>query len=727
MKALQQIIVPEPLADAVYRYEFEERRFEFIGLKSLLGKADYSKAGDRNAGLCAADEVEREVARRLLSDLSLQHLYERPLLSDSACVDQVMQVNYDIDLEAFAKIKHLSLGELKDCLLRAPEAEIKSIGRALTGVMAAALAKICDIHELILIPSKIENSESARTHLGRRATLSSRLQPNHPTDDHQGISLLLYAGLALGSGDALLGINPANDNIDTIIGLYHLLDKIRRETQAPTQICVLSHIKTVLRCLDRGAPVEILFQSIAGTEATNLTEFDISVEVLDQAHDIIHQQSPLIREHPNARCMYFETGQGSELTYAKHNGIDMCTCEALCYGLARRYRPFMVNNVTGFIGPETHADNFEMMVSNLQDHFMGKLLGLPMGMAPCYTLHSGIGLEGQQIATQLLTAAGANFFMDVHLNTDRMLAYFDTSAHDDQTLRELYGRRPTAEFEQWAVEKKIFAREEGKLLRGERWGDPRIFVAEQELDELCANTSVVYDFNNAGPRPLNQTSRDLRLHQAYARNSIYRELDEEALRKQLNARVLCTRARDKAQYLNDPECGAFLDQQSAESLSHESVQVQIIVSDGLSANAVHANIDTLLKVLLDGFKALGISCGQTILVPRARVKLSEQIASKLNAQVVLCLIGERPGGTARASRSLSCYYLYHLLDESARAAASQFSGNADIRFEYSVLSNIYDQGLAAIEAGSVICQFVSHMLSYKAAGNRLESLRGDDG
>src|SRR5262249_18861898 len=400
----------------------------FRGLKRLLGAADHSKAGDRHAGLAAHGETEREAARAILSGLTLQHLYDHPLTDGEGKVDSVMRVNYDIDRAAFAAVASLTLGELKDRLLNAPGEEVGRLGRGLTGVMAAALAKLSDVHELIFVARKIDHPSKARTLLGAPGTLSSRLQPNHPTDDLRGITLLCYWGLSLGAGDALLGVNPAVDTVENVSAVLRQLDRIRRQTGAPTQICVLAPIKTQLAALERGAPVEILFQSLAGTERTNLSEFDITVELLDRGYRTMAERGPL-REIAE-QFMYFETGQGSEFTYGKHNGVDMTTTEALTYGLARRYDAFMVNNVTGFIGPETHRDSFEMVLANLQDLFMGKLLGLPMGMAPCYTLHADIPLEGQQLATQLLTAAGANYYMDVALNTDRMLAYFDTSGHD---------------------------------------------------------------------------------------------------------------------------------------------------------------------------------------------------------------------------------------------------------------------------------------------------------
>jgi ethanolamine ammonia-lyase large subunit len=452
---VEQIPVPAAKPERAYSIQCFERTVTFDGLKRLLGAADCSKAGDRHAGLAVQSEIEREAARAILSDLTLEHLYDHPLTDDVGNVDSVMRVNYAIDRAAFGSIAAMTLGEFKDHLLCAPGAEVARLGRGLTGVMAAAVAKLCDVHELIYIARKISRPSRARTRLGLPGTLSSRLQPNHPADDLRGIALLCYWGLSMGSGDALLGVNPAIDTVENVSAILHHLDKIRRATGAPTQICVLAHVKTQLACLERGAPVEILFQSLAGTERTNVSEFDISVDLLDHGYRTMAEKGPL---NGSARqFMYFETGQGSEFTYGKHNGIDMATTEALCYGLARRYDPFMVNNVTGFIGPETHLDSFEMVIANLQDHFMGKLLGVPMGMAPCYTLHSHITLEGQQMATELLTAAGANYYMDVGLNTDRMLAYFDTSAHDDQTLREIHHKLPAPEFLDWGLARGIFA------------------------------------------------------------------------------------------------------------------------------------------------------------------------------------------------------------------------------------------------------------------------------
>jgi ethanolamine ammonia-lyase large subunit len=384
----------------------------------------------------------------------------------------------------------------------------------------------------------------------------------------------------------------------------------------------------------------------------------------------------------------------------------------------------MVNNVTGFIGPETHLDSFEMILSNLQDHFMGKLLGLPMGMAPCYTLHSNITLEGQQIATQLLTAAGANYYMDVCLNTDRMLAYFDTSGHDDQTLREVYGRQPAPEFLEWGLRQGIFVRDAGgAVVRGPQWGDPRQFCdSETEFQELLSATPAAYGFETAGPRPGNAVTRRVRLNQGVGREAIYADLEVERLQKVTPFRLVATEARTKETHLGSPDLGARLAAESLAGLMPEHRPVQIVVSDGLSAEAVHHNMPDLLPVLLDGLAGRGIPTGQPILARYGRVKLAEQIAEGLQADLIVHLIGERPGGDALASRSLSAYLAYRLGDPEAQREAARFSGNASVKFEYTVISNIYSGGLPPAEGAGVILEKVGQILGRKAAGNRLEAL-----
>jgi ethanolamine ammonia-lyase large subunit len=391
----------------------------------------------------------------------------------------------------------------------------------------------------------------------------------------------------------------------------------------------------------------------------------------------------------------------------------------------------MVNNVTGFIGPETHLDSFEMVFANLQDHFMGKLLGLPMGMAPCYTLHSNITLEGQQMATELLTAAGANYYMDVALNTDRMLAYFDTSGHDNQTLREIHGKRPAPEFLNWAIERGIFLRDShGDVTRGPRWGDPRQFCeSEAEFQELVAATPALGTFENAGPRPDNATARQILMNQGVGREAIHAELDIDEL-KQLFAgeqsplRVVETEATSKEAHLNSPSLGARLSAESVGRLGPENSQVQIVLSDGLSAAAIHHNMKDLVPALLDGLAGRRLRLGIPIVAKYGRVKLAEPLAELLEAELIIYLIGERPGGDALASRSLSAYLVYRVAKPAAQQAAARFSGNPAVRFEYTVISNIYAGGLPPAEAAGVIVDKVGDILAHQAAGNRLEALTG---
>ncbi|HWO20690.1 MAG TPA: ethanolamine ammonia-lyase subunit EutB [Kofleriaceae bacterium] len=717
LRPLAEIHVPAPRPDVDYPFRGLGRSITFRGLPSLLGAADLHKAGDARAGLAAPDEPTREAARTMLAQLTLQHLHDHPLTDAAGRVDDVMRVNYDIDRDAFAAIAAMTVGELHDHLLRAPGDEIARTGRALTGVMAAAVAKLCDVHELVYIARKISRPTRARTLLGAPGTLSSRIQPNHPSDDPRGITLLTLWGLSIGSGDAIFGVNPAIDTVDHVAALLGHLDQLRRRLEVPTQICVLAHVRTQLAALEAGAPVEILFQSLAGTEATLVSEFDCTIELLDAAYRTMAERGALAGEA--AQFTYFETGQGSELTYGKHDGIDMTTLEALCYGLARRWDPFMVNNVTGFIGPETHQDDREMVVSNLQDHFMGKLLGLPMGMAPCFTLHAGTSLEGQQMATALLAAAGANYYMDVPLGADRMLAYFDTSGHDVQTLRELHGRRPGAEYLRWAISRGIFEEREGQLLRGPRFGDVRALCAsDAELAELWRATPIAPGFGVAGPRPESRVSRQVRLHQAVAREAAASELSADALASTGAFRLVATQARTRAEHLGSPHRGAQLAAESAAALAPEPHPVAILVSDGLSAEAVHKNVPELLPVLVDGLTAHAITAGAPLLARHGRVKLAEAVAERLGARVVVHLIGERPGGDAASSRSLSAYLCLR-----TNAAAGAAAREPDrLPFEYTVISNIYAEGgLPPAEAAAVIVEKVVQILAHDAAGNRLEA------
>ena len=720
---LQDIPVPEPRPDEVYRLNVMGREYSFTGLKALLGAADLRKAGDINAGLAAADEVEREAARTLLSDLTLQHLYDRPLVNRHGRVDDIMRVGYDLNLEVFDELALMTVGELKDWIQAATGAELVKAGTGLTPVMVAAVTKLMGVHDLIYNARKITCPTRARTHLGLQGSLSTRIQPNHPTDDLSAITALTWLGLSMGNGDLMIGLNPSEDSVDNISACLFHLDKIRKQTGAPTQICVLSHVRTQLACLAEGAPVEILFQSLAGTDATLREAFDVTVTYMDDAYRMMAKKGTLAGKAE--QFMYFETGQGSEVSYSKHDGIDMATAESLTYGLCRRYDPCMVNSVTGFIGPETHENSRQIVYSNLQDLFMAKVMGLPMGVSPCFTLHADAAEEGQEMAVELLTVAGANYFMDIYLGVDRMLAYADTSGHDDQTMREIHNLKPAPEFYHWCIERGIFTEDKrGQIQRGPNWGNPAIFAdSEHEFRHLMSRVPMAYGLENAGPRMANQVMRSLRLNMAIARAAAVSELRFEAF-DDLDYRRIDSKASTLALHHARPDTGATLSDECREKLAPENNDIQIIVTDGLSAEAVHHNIEELLPVLEDGLRSRGYSLGQTMIAPHGRVRLAEDVARVVNARMVIVLLGERPGSDAESSRSLSAYLVYRLEDEETRQLAAEYSGVEAIAFEDTVVPNIYHGGIPPLEAGSLVAERAMQIFDNKAAGNRLNAILG---
>lgn len=534
---------------------------------------------------------------------------------------------------------------------------------------------------------------------------------------------MTWLGLSMGNGDLMIGLNPSEDSVDNISACLFHLDKIRKQTGAPTQICVLSHVRTQLACLAEGAPVEILFQSLAGTDATLREAFDVTVTYMDDAYRLMAQKGSLAGKAE--QFMYFETGQGSEVSYSKHDGIDMATTEALTYGLCRRYDPCMVNSVTGFIGPETHENSRQIVYSNLQDLFMAKVMGLPMGVSPCFTLHADAAEEGQEMAVELLTVAGANYFMDIYLGVDRMLAYADTSGHDDQTMREIHNLKPAPEFYHWCIERGIFTEDKrGQIQRGPNWGNPAIFAdSEHEFRHLMSRVPMAYGLENAGPRMANQVMRNLRLNMAIARAAAVSELRFEAF-DDLDYRRIDSQASTLALHHSRPDTGATLSDECRANLKPENNDIQIVVTDGLSAEAVHHNIEELLPVLEDGLRSRGYSLGQTMIAPHGRVRLAEDVARVVNARMVIVLLGERPGSDAESSRSLSAYLVYRLEDEETRQLTAEYSGVEAIAFEDTVVPNIYHGGIPPLEAGSLVAERAMQIFDNKAAGNRLNAILG---
>jgi ethanolamine ammonia-lyase large subunit len=420
----------------------------FADLRTLLAKATPPRSGDDLAGIAASSAQERVAAQMTLADLPLSTFLNEVVIPYET--DEITRLIIDTqNKNAFAPIASLSVGEFRDWLLsdNATAEILTALAPGLMPEMVAAVSKIMRAQDLIYVARKISVVTRFRTTVGLPGRLSTRLQPNHPTDDPAGIAASMLDGLLLGSGDACIGINPASDNPASVTHLLQLIDHIRQRYNIPTQSCVLAHITTQMQAMQQNAPLDLLFQSIAGTEAANKS-FGISLSLLSEAHDMAHSlnRNPIT---PNPNLYYFETGQGSALSANAHHGIDQQTLEARSYAVARAYDPFLVNTVVGFIGPEYLYDGKQISRAGLEDHFCGKLLGLPMGCDICYTNHAEADQDDMDALLTMLGAAGVNYIMGVPGADDIMLNYQSTSFHDALYLRRLLGLRPAPEFEAW--------------------------------------------------------------------------------------------------------------------------------------------------------------------------------------------------------------------------------------------------------------------------------------
>ena len=420
--------------------------YAFPDLRDLMAKASPPRSGDRLAGIAAQSAAERVAAQMALADLPLATFLDEVVVPYEN--DEVTRLIIDDhDAAAFAPIAHLTVGGFRDWLLGddATTETLSALASGITPEMAAAVAKICRNQDLILIAAKCRVVTRFRNTIGLPGRLSSRLQPNHPVDDPKGVLASTIDGLLLGCGDAVIGINPAGDSPERCRDLLCLLDDLRQRLEAPTQSCVLTHVTTTLALMDQGAPVDLVFQSIAGTEAANRS-FGVTLALLGEARNAALS---LRRGTLGDNLMYFETGQGSALSAGAHHGCDQQTLEARAYGVARAFKPLLVNTVVGFIGPEYLFDGKEIIRAGLEDHFCGKLLGLPMGCDVCYTNHAEADQDDMDALLTMLGAAGVNYVMGVPGADDVMLHYQSTSFHDALYLRSALGLRPAPEFEAW--------------------------------------------------------------------------------------------------------------------------------------------------------------------------------------------------------------------------------------------------------------------------------------
>jgi ethanolamine ammonia-lyase large subunit len=414
-----------------------------MNLREVMAKASPARSGDELAGIAAASAEERVRAQAALADVPLKRFLAEPLIPYEQ--DDVTRLICDShDSAAFAPVSHLTVGEFRDWLLsdQATTDRLSALAPGLTPEMAAAVSKLMRVQDLVSAAVKCRVVTRFRSTIGLPGRLATRLQPNHPTDDLRGIAASVLDGLSYGNGDAVIGVNPATDSLATIEALLRMLDRIREHYQIPTQICVLAHVTTQLDALRGGAPIDLVFQSIAGTQAANAS-FGVTLSMLDEACQAACEL------HRGENVMYFETGQGSALSANAHHGVDQQTCEARAYAVARRYRPLLVNTVVGFIGPEYLYDGKQILRAGLEDHFCGKLLGVPMGCDVCYTNHAEADQDDMDALLTLLGVAGCNYIMGVPGADDVMLHYQSTSFHDALYLRRVLGLRPAPEFEAW--------------------------------------------------------------------------------------------------------------------------------------------------------------------------------------------------------------------------------------------------------------------------------------
>jgi ethanolamine ammonia-lyase large subunit len=440
-----------------YQTTIRGERVHFADLREVFACANEEKSGDRLAGLAAHSERERVAAKLVLADVRLSEIVAQPLIDPDH--DDVSRLLLDtLDQDAFRTIAAMTVGEFREYLLdeRVGDEQFHRLCWAITPEVAAAVAKLMSNKDLVLAAGKVRNITRCRNTMGECGVLGIRIQPNHPADDLGGILLATVDGLLFGCGDAVIGVNPATESVDTVTAILRGLDRLITTCGVPTQACCLAHLTTQLACLERGAPVDLLFQSVAGTQAANAS-FGINLALLREGRE-------RVLEHHHGRnvawvgdqVMYFETGQGSALSADAHHGVDQLTLEARAYGVARTLDPFLVNSVVGFIGPEYLADERQIIRAGLEDHFMGKLLGLPMGCDVCYTNHASADQNSADNLLLLLAAAGCNYFMGVPCADDVMLNYQSTSYHDAATVRKIFGLRPAPEFLAWLTARGIF-------------------------------------------------------------------------------------------------------------------------------------------------------------------------------------------------------------------------------------------------------------------------------
>ena len=699
--------------------------------RPCLPKPPPLRSGDTLAGLAAASAQERVAAQKALADLPLPTFLNEAIIPYEA--DEVTRLIIDThDREAFAPVSHLTVGGLRDWLLSdAATSEVLSrLAPGLTPEMAASVSKIMRLQDLILVGAKCRVVTRFRNTIGLEGRLSTRIQPNHPTDDPRGVAASLLDGLLLGGGDAVIGINPATDNLETCIRLWEMLDDVRQRLDMPTQACILAHVTTTMQAMERGAPVDLVFQSIAGTEGANAA-FGITLSLLREAREMA---LALGRGTLGQNVMYFETGQGSALSANAHHGVDQQTVEARAYAVARAFSPLLVNTVVGFIGPEYLFDGKQITRAGLEDHFCGKLLGLPMGCDICYTNHAEADQDDMDGLLTLLTAAGCTFIMGVPGADDVMLNYQSTSFSDALYARRLLGKRPAPEFEAWLERMGILGPRGGSLSLPpalpttgpvaealnelQRDVPTDIVPASQGIwNRLRSLTPARIGIAPTGVSQPTVAHLDFQWDHAQARDGVYSELatselSESLYKLGLDPVIVSSQALDRHDYLRRPDHGRQLSDKSQAMLTAMATNpdVVFVLADGLSATAVNCHAVPLLEAILPVLRTENWNIGPAVLALQGRVAVGDDVALCLGATMVVVLIGERPG--LSAPDSLGVYLTWQPRPDTTDAARN-------------CLSNVRPEGLPSAIAATRLLYLMGESTPPSPIGRGFEGECGE--
>jgi ethanolamine ammonia-lyase large subunit len=724
----------------VYQASCGTERFTFTTLVELLAKANEEKSGDQIAGIAARSHRERIAAKIALANTRLSDFIDSPLIDPNS--DEVSRLLLDTyDQQLFQQIASWTVGELRNWLLddQNDSAALSSIGRAIIPEIAAAVAKLMSNMDLIFVASRIRNVSKLCSTLGESGVLGIRIQPNHPYDDVRGILLSTLEGLRFGCGDAVIGVNPAIDSVETVGHILQTLNRLIETTKIPTQACCLAHITTQLHVLEKGIGIDLLFQSIAGSEAANKS-FGINLAMLREGQQAVlesHWRQP--ERYIGNNVMYFETGQGSALSSESHHGVDQLTLEARAYGVARTFAPFLVNSVVGFIGPEYLFDERQITRAGLEDHFMGKLLGLPMGCDVCYTNHAVADKNSTDNLMLLLASAGCNFFMGVPGSDDVMLNYQSTSYHDAALVRQLFHQAPTPEFAYWMKHSEFAANfllplDQQNNSLPLRTDSPLSHespsISHRIIDDLLLQPNSLASFTPSRSVASNNNELSLaarlnlgtcgvglptepllmlREDHANAIDAVQRDIHvatdfEKTWVSKFNMIEVSSRCFNKREYLLRPDLGRQLREEATATILEncpKNATIQFLIGDGLSATAAIHQAPPLLERLIELSKDNNWTIGTPIFIRYCRVGILNDIGELLQPKIVILLIGERPG--LATAESLSAYMAF-----------SPKSGDTDAN--RNLVSNIHPQGVTTQQAAHRVISLATQMIAASTSG-----------